>query len=99
MGRGGNLFSLLFKTPSIILSENDFILDTLTPLPSSSSWVSGRNSRFEGVTVQEARRLLGTRLMPLPSSQSHSALSEATIPDSFDATKEWPACLFATPSA
>jgi hypothetical protein len=99
MGRGGNLFSLLFKTPSRILSENDFILDTLTPLPSSSSWVSGRNSRFEGVTVREARRLLGTRLVPLPSSQSHSVLSEATIPDSFDSTKEWPACLFATPSA
>ena len=94
MGRGGNLFSLSFKTPSNLFSESDFILDTLSPLPPSSSWVAGRNSRFEGMTVQEARRLLGTRLTPLPS-QPQSPLSHDTInaiPDSFDATKQWPSC-------
>jgi hypothetical protein len=97
MGRGGNLFSLSFKTPSNLFSESDFILDTLSPLPPSSSWVAGRNSRFEGMTVQEARRLLGTRLTPLPS-QPQSPLSHDTInaiPDSFDATKQWPSCSFA----
>ncbi len=95
MGRGGNLFSLSFKTPSNSFSESDFILDTLLPIPASSSWVAGRNSRFEGVTVREARRLLGTRIIPLPSSQPHLARSDdstSAIPDSFDATKQWPTC-------
>ena len=92
MGRGGNLFSLLFKSPSIVLSDGDFILDTLSALPPSSSWTSGRNSRFEGVTVEQARRLLGTRLSPLPASQSHPALPDGAVPDSFDAAKQWPSC-------
>jgi hypothetical protein len=94
MGRGGNLFSLSFKMPSIPFSESDFILDTLPPILASSSWVAGRNSRFEGVTVREARRLLGTRIVPLPSqpqsAPNHDALSE--IPVSFDSTKQWPSC-------
>jgi hypothetical protein len=98
MGRGGNLFSLLFKLPSIVLLESDFILDTLIALPPKSSWTSGRNRRFEGVTVQQARRLLGTRLVPLPASQPHSALHDGAIPDSFDAAKQWPSCMLAPPS-
>jgi hypothetical protein len=97
MGRGGNLFSLSFKTPSIAFLESDFILDTLRPIPASSSWVAGRNPRFEGVTVREARRLLGTRIIPLPSSQPNAARNDDTIsaiPDSFDSMKQWPACSF-----
>jgi hypothetical protein len=97
MGRGGNLFSLSFNTPSIAFSESDFILDTLPRISVSSSWVAGRNSRFEGVTVREARRLLGTNIIPLPSVQSQSARSVDTIsaiPDSFDSTKQWPTCSF-----
>ena len=78
-----------------MLTDSDFILDTLIALPLSSSWTSGRNRRFEGVTVQQARRLLGTRLSPLPASQSHSALPDGAVPDSFDAAKQWPSCTFA----
>jgi hypothetical protein len=95
MGRGGNLYSLLFKSPSAALSDSDFILDTLTMLPPSSPWTSGRNSRFEGVTVEQARRLLGTRLSPLPATQSYSSLPDGAVPDSFDAAKQWPSCPFA----
>ena len=94
MGRGGNLFSLLFKSPSVVLSDSDFILDTLSPLPPSTSWTAGRNRRFEGVTVEQARRLLGTRLSPFPASQSLPALPDGAVPDSFDSAKQWPSCAF-----
>jgi hypothetical protein len=97
MGSGGNLFSLMFTTPANPFSDSDFILDTLSPLLVPSSWAAGRNSRFEGVTVQEARRMLGTRLSSFPISQHSSAPSYATIsaiPDTFDASKQWPSCSF-----
>jgi len=57
------------------------------------SWVAGWNSRFEGMTVHEAKRLMGV------PSDSKAYLPPAkdikpakAIPDSFDARTAWPKC-------
>ena len=57
------------------------------------SWVAGWNSRFDGMTVQEAKRFMGVPadskayLPPVKDIQPAKA-----IPDSFDARTAWPKC-------
>jgi len=57
------------------------------------SWVAGWNSRFDGMTVFEAKRLMGVPadskayLPPAKDIQPAKA-----IPDSFDARTAWPKC-------
>jgi cathepsin B len=57
------------------------------------SWVAGWNSRFDGMTVLEAKRLMGVPadskayLPPVKDIQPAKA-----IPDSFDARTAWPKC-------
>ena len=57
------------------------------------SWVSGWNSRFEGMTVREAKRLMG---VPADSKAYLPPVKDITpanaIPDSFDARTAWPKC-------
>ncbi len=57
------------------------------------SWVAGWNSRFEGMTVLEAKRLMGvpadSKAYLPPAKDIEPANS---IPDSFDARTAWPKC-------
>jgi len=56
-------------------------------------WRAGRNPRFEGVSIREAKALLGTRLgKPEGTKISKLALPQA-LPVSFDSRKQWPGCI------
>ena len=64
-------------------------------------WIAGRNPRFEGVSVQEAKRLVSGVLDVPPSSASppHSKGENGQggvggpVPVDFDARSKWPACV------
>jgi len=60
----------------------------------SSTWTAGPNARFEGMTYDDARALLGTQLSHiadhLTETRPDSEYASVTdIPDSFDSTKQW----------
>jgi cathepsin B len=65
-----------------------------------SGWVAGRNARFEGVTIEEARQMLG--VLPSPTG-AVSLLVETPVlvdpvgagkyPSEFDSRTQWPGCV------
>jgi len=55
-------------------------------------WKAGRNARFEGVTVREAKKLLGTKLARR-QLRSRSPKHATAVPVSFDSRKQWPHCI------
>jgi cathepsin B len=61
----------------------------------NSTWTAGVNERFEGLSYDSARQLLGTQLshisehMDEVQDQSVYDAMTAVIPDSFDATQQW----------
>jgi len=57
---------------------------------SKTTWVAGRNARFEGVTVAMARKMMGTRLV---HSEATTLLASGSIPASFDAREKWSKCV------
>jgi len=63
-----------------------------------SSWVAGPNSFFDGMTLEDARPLLGTALSHIADHmdkvlpESHYA-SNAAIPTDFDARTQWPSLI------
>lgn len=58
-----------------------------------STWTAGRNKRFEGMSLEDARKLLGTRLdRPGKLPKKFNKIPEA-IPTSFDARTQWPNCI------
>lgn len=59
-----------------------------------ASWTAGKNERFEGITYESARSLLGTDLLHISDfkTEPHASIvgiSDADIPASFDATQHW----------
>lgn len=63
-----------------------------------TSWTAGRNERFEGVTKEQARKLLGAYLPTDPnyyqpsSIKTESSVDLSAIPAEFDARNYWPKC-------
>jgi len=73
------------------LALDDKIIDQVNL--GGASWKAGRNSRFEGMTFEDARMLLGTRrngFARLPTKRSNIVRDP---PASFDARTQWPGCV------
>jgi len=56
----------------------------------NGGWTAGRNPRFEGLTMDEARQLLGA--VPYPHGKV-DRIPVVAAPDTFDARKQWPNCI------
>eukprot|EP00698_Gefionella_okellyi_P020760 TRINITY_DN656_c0_g1_i2.p1 TRINITY_DN656_c0_g1~~TRINITY_DN656_c0_g1_i2.p1 ORF type:complete len:613 (+),score=84.62 TRINITY_DN656_c0_g1_i2:180-1841(+) len=57
-----------------------------------ATWRASHNKRFAGVTVRDAKKLMGTKVHELPQV-SPVVLHAASIPSSFDARTQWPNCI------
>lgn len=54
-------------------------------------WTAGRNERFDGVSLREAKRLLGVVLPEAVSCPKDFTFVETeAVPESFDSRKQWP---------
>jgi len=69
---------------------NDAMINQINA--ANEGWTAGRNARFEGMTMDEARHLLGAAPAPTGSKISRIAVAN-DIPTSFDARKQWPSCI------
>jgi len=59
-----------------------------------SSWTAGYNKRFHGMSLEDARKMLGarpTRFSTLPRLQHNDTV--AAPPASFDSRQKWPSCI------
>ena len=62
----------------------------------NATWVAGKNERFSGLSYADVRGLLGTDLvgfgadMPVLGEEAFQGVSDADIPDTFDARTQWP---------
>jgi len=58
-------------------------------------WTAGRNGRFEGLTLRDAKKLLGVRIPESAVSCSHMmeklpVVDMSDVPSSFDSRAQWP---------
>jgi cathepsin B len=58
-----------------------------------ATWKAGRNARFEGVSLDTARSLLGTVVLNETGAPKAKAVYASNIPTSFDARQQWPNCI------
>jgi len=70
---------------------NDDIINEVNA--ANGGWTAGRNPRFEGVTLAEARAMLGAIPFPAPKTVVDNTEIVGDIPAEFDARKEWPNCI------
>lgn len=87
------VISLLFSHTTGSFTEEQYVLnDNLINYINSQNvgWVASRNPRFEGITLAQARSLLGIK----PTwTGVHRVSSELdTAPVSFDSRQQWPHC-------
>jgi cathepsin B len=59
----------------------------------NGGWIAGRNPRFEGMTMDEARQLLGAVPFPPPDARISRIPVSNDIPTEFDARKQWASCI------
>merc|ERR1712093_930576 len=59
----------------------------------STSWTAGVNDYFQGMSVVEAKRLMGARPTPLSERPPVRDITVTTIPDNFDPFKAFPGCI------
>jgi len=59
----------------------------------NGGWTAGRNARFEGMTMDEARQLLGAVPFAAPNTHVDKSPVQINAPDSFDSRKQWPNCI------
>jgi len=89
------LFAILFiLTQAAIDINNGPVLDDamINQINAANSgWTAGRNSRFEGMTMDEARHLLGAVTFPVSPVSRIPVAND--IPETFDARKQWPTCI------
>jgi len=57
-----------------------------------AKWKAGRSPRFQGVSIAQAKRLLGTRLGHPVGTKFYKAPPQA-YPVSFDSRTKWPGCV------
>jgi len=69
---------------------NDDMINEINSV--NGGWTASRNPRFEGLSLSDARTLLGA--VPFPHPGSIVDISPAKVaPDTFDARKQWPTCI------
>lgn len=75
------------------LVHDEKLIDAINRDP-SSTYVAGVSKRFNGVDLEEARRLLGLDLSRAPEEtlpvKRYSEEVKTSLPDSFDAREQWP---------
>lgn len=78
------------------LAIEDDIIDEVNS-DRESGWRAGKNLRFENVTMEEARLLVGTFTeIPLGffiNNTISSPVTESVVPATFDARQQWPGCV------
>jgi len=82
--------ALALKVPTSRPVLNDGIIETVNK--GESSWNAGRNAYFEGMSVRDASRLMGTKIRPLPKNRHIKAATPSPVPATFDARQQWPKC-------
>jgi len=65
-----------------------------------STWVAKSQERFQGVTVEQAKKMMGLKMLSAQDSYMFSKkmpypfeVDEKAIPASFDARQQWPGCV------
>jgi len=62
-------------------------------------WTAGRNDKFEAMTLEEAKYLLGTLSSPGESTSVHNrsgdSYNSGSVPVNFDTRTQWPSCIHA----
>jgi len=78
------------------------VLDEITPVVTGdliqeanhlqNTWVSGHNDKFDGMTIAQAKKLMGTFLDGPKPVVMNPVYDPSAVPDSFDARTQWPEC-------
>lgn len=80
------------------LAMTDDLINTINK--ASSTWTAGRNGKFEGMTMNDVKKFMGTvrtgpqhaKSMARLGKAPLKALPKEAIPDSFDVRTAWPQC-------
>jgi len=89
------VFAILFVCTQAIVGNAPVLNDEMINEINSANggWTAGRNTRFEGMTIDEARQLLGGIPYASPSHKIGRIPVANDIPATFDARKQWPSCI------
>jgi len=64
-----------------------------------AGWTAGRNDKFESMTLEQAKALLGTLSSPskpmMSDNRSEDGYSSGKVPVNFDTRTKWPSCIHA----
>jgi len=85
------LLVLLFSVVSVaqfVLNDDEIAELNSMDLP----WQAGRNPRFEGVTMSQARRMMGTIIKSSNKNVTKGSTSAEAIPKHFDSRDHWAHC-------
>merc|ERR1712127_374110 len=74
------------QTENMVMSD-DMIAEVNR---AKTTWVAGRNPRFETVTMAAARKMMGTRLA---HTTKQTLVAAGDVPAEFDARTKWPSCI------
>jgi cathepsin B len=78
------------------LSEPPALNDSLIAFVNSqngANWIAGWNLRFSGVSLTDARRLLGVvDTGDVPDNATASERTVSVVPEAFDSREQWPMC-------
>ncbi|KAL0210987.1 hypothetical protein P9112_009285 [Eukaryota sp. TZLM1-RC] len=79
----------LFAVVAFALANDEHIVAMVNSNP-TARWVAGFNPRFAGMTAEERRSLLGTRIEFLNLPKKVEVSND--LPESFDVRQQWPGC-------
>ena len=86
-----DIFDMLMAEIPLDLHKH---IETVNSNP-NSKWVAGVNNKFEGASLKEVKRLMGTVVDPEWTVKTHIKQGEYLgddLPENFDARTNWPEC-------
>jgi len=86
-----DIFDMLMAEIPLDLHKH---IETVNSNP-DSKWVAGVNSKFEGASLKEVKRIMGTVVDPEWTIKTHVKQGEYLgddLPENFDARTAWPEC-------
>jgi cathepsin B len=88
--------TLLFASTSSSLLLDDTVINAVNSNP-DSTWTAARNPRFEGVSLSEAKLMLGAIDNSEPLGLANANVEEegnlGRSPVNFDSRDQWPGCI------
>jgi len=90
------LICFIINTLSFKFDESKPVVDSdyITELNAQHlPWTAGHNSRFDGYTYADAKKMLKTRLIIGNLENGASGAPSNAVPAEFDARKQWPNCV------